>query len=345
MEDILARFRDYCEKPYERAAQLKATRKTKIIGCLPMYFPEEIIHAAGALPVTLFGSDEPITLGDGHMMTNACDQVRSSFDSLLKGKYEFLDGIAAIYVCDQVRFYLEVWQLDHPVDFFHQMWRPYKMDSSTQVFFRSELERLISALEEFMGTKITTEALQASIHLYNESRAMMRKLNELRKERPGIISASDMTHIVASSMLIPREEHNELLKQLLAMLELKEAPTGKKQRIIAIGHPCSMPETEVLDMIEANGMVIVNDDFFTGGRYFSKDVSASEDPLDAFIDFYVNAIPCTTYHYAETWIKPGKSYSPYADYVIDMMKQGQAKGIVVLKEMYCDPYDMEFVMM
>ncbi|MBP1761681.1 MAG: benzoyl-CoA reductase [Firmicutes bacterium] len=345
MEDILTRFRDYCEKPYERAAQVKATSKTKIIGCLPMYFPEEIIHAAGALPVTLFGSDEPITLGDGHMMTNACDQVRSSFDSLLKGKYDFLDGIAAIYVCDQVRFYLEVWQLDHPVDFFHQMWRPYKMDSSTQVFFRSELERLISALEEFTGTKITTEALQASIRLYNESRTMMRKLNNLRKDHPGIISASDMTHIVASSMLIPREEHNELLGQLLAMLELKEAPTGKKQRIIAVGHPCSMPETEVLDMIEANGMAIVDDDFFTGGRYFSKDVSASGDPVDAFIDFYVNAIPCTTYHYADTWIKPGKSYSPYADYVIDMVKQGQAKGIVVLKEMYCDPYDMEFVMM
>jgi len=345
LEDILTRFRDYCEKPYERAAQLKATSKTKIIGCLPMYFPEEIIHAAGALPVTLFGSDEPITLGDGHMMTNACDQVRSSFDSLLKGKYDFLDGIAAIYVCDQVRFYLEVWQLDHPIEFFHQMWRPYKMDSSTQVFFRSELERLISGLEEFMGTKITTEALQASIRLYNESRAMMRKLNDLRKERPGIISASDMAHIVASSMLIPREEHNELLGQLLAKLQLKEAPTGKKQRIIAVGHPCSMPETEVLEMIEANGMVIVDDDFFTGGRYFSKDVSASGDPVDAFIDFYVNAIPCTTYHYADTWIKPNKSYSPYADYVIDMVKQGKAKGIVVLKEMYCDPYDMEFVMM
>ncbi len=121
MEEILATFRDYCEKPYERAAQIKAAGKTKIIGCLPMYFPEEIIHAAGALPVTLFGSDDPITLGDGHLMTNACDQVRSSFDSLLKGKYDFLDGIAAIYICDQVRFYLEVWQLDHPVDFFHHL--------------------------------------------------------------------------------------------------------------------------------------------------------------------------------------------------------------------------------
>ena len=345
LEEILATFRNYCEKPYERAAQIKAARNTKIIGCLPMYFPEEIIHAAGALPVTLFGSDEPITLGDGHMMTNACDQVRSSFDSLLKGKYDFLDGIAAIYICDQVRFYLEVWQLDHPVDFFHQMWRPYKLDSSTQVFFRSELERLIADLEAFTGTKITPEKLQASIRLYNESRAMLRKLNDFRKVRPGIISAADMARVVAASMFIPREEHNDLLGQLLAKLAQKEAPQDKKLRVIAVGHPCSMPETEVLDLIEDNGMVIINDDFFTGGRYFSRDVAASGDPLDAFIDFYTNAIPCTTSHYAETWIKPDQGYSPYADYVIDMMKNSKAKGIVVLKEMYCDPYDMEFVMM
>ncbi|HPF20429.1 MAG TPA: 2-hydroxyacyl-CoA dehydratase family protein [Syntrophomonas sp.] len=345
MEEILATFRDYCEKPYERAAQIKAAGKTKIIGCLPMYFPEEIIHAAGALPVTLFGSDDPITLGDGHLMTNACDQVRSSFDSLLKGKYDFLDGIAAIYICDQVRFYLEVWQLDHPVDFFHQMWRPYKWDSSTQEFFHRELKRLIARLEEFTGNKITTEKLKASIRLYNKSRNLMRQLNELRKEHPGIIRASDMACVVASSMLLPKEEHNELLAKLLAQLTQQELSAGKKQRIIAVGHPCSMPEREILDMIEDNGMLIVDDDFFTGGRYFSKDIALNDDPLDAIIDFNANAIPCTTGHYADAWIQPDKIYSPYAEYVIDLMKHGQAKGVVVLKEMYCDPYDMEFVLM
>jgi benzoyl-CoA reductase subunit C len=345
MEDILTMFKDYCERPYERATQLKVTRNTKIIGCLPMYFPEEIIHAAGALPVTLFGSYEPITLGDGHMMTNACDQVRSSFDSLLKGKYDFLDGIAAIHVCDQVRFFLEVWQLDHPITFFHQMWRPYKLDSTNQVFLNSELKRLISSLEEFMGTKITSEALQGSISIYNESRAMMRKLNDFRKERSGIISASDMVRIVASSMFIPREEHNDLLGQLISRLEQNEAPVSQKQKVIVIGHPCAIPETELLDLIEDNGMVVIDDDFFTGGRYFSRDVSASGDPIEAFVDYYTNAIPCTTSHFADNWIETGKSYSPYADYVINLMKQGQAKGIVVIKEMYCDPFDMEFVLL
>ncbi len=345
MEDILARFRACCEEPYARAVELKATRHTKIIGCLPMYFPEEIIHAAGALPVTLFGSDEPITLGDGHMMTNACDQVRSSFDSLLKGKYDFLDGIATIQVCDQVRFFLEVWQLDRPLEFFHQMWRPHKLDCTNQIFLRSEIQRLISSLEAYLGTRINAEALQASIHLYNQSRAMLRRLNDLRKERPGIIKAADMVRVVAAAMFIPREEYNPLLGNLLAQLEASAPMMSHNQRIITVGHPCGITETELLDLIEEQGLSVVGDDFYAGARYFSRDVAENIDPAEAFTDYYVNAIPCTTIHYPANWIKPGQSCSPYADYVIHMMEASQANGIVVIKEMYCDPYDMEFVMM
>jgi len=344
MEEILAKFRAYCENPYARAAELKSAGGMKVIGCLPMYFPEEVIHAAGALPVTLFGSEEPITLGDAHMMTNACDQVRSSFDSLLKGKYDFLDGIATIHVCDQVRFFMEVWQLDRPMEFFHQMWRPHKLDGTNQVFLRSEIERLITSLENFLGIKITSEALQGSIHLYNQSRAMLRQLNELRQEQPEIISAADMARVVAASMLIPREEHNQLLAQLLAEIRQAPAPVGKKLRVIAIGHPCGIPEPELLDLIEDNGLAIIDDDFFTGGRYFSRDIAENIDPVPALVDFYVNAIPCTTMHFPGNWIAAGQSYSPYADYVIELMRTGQARGIVVIKELYCDPYDMEFVM-
>src|SRR5665647_1366206 len=98
----------------------------------------------------------------------------------------------------------------------------------------AQLKRLISSLEDVTGTKITSEALQASIHLYNESRAMMRKLNDLRKERPGIISASDMVRVVASSMFIPREEHNELLEQMIAKIEQNEASARQKQKVIVL---------------------------------------------------------------------------------------------------------------
>lgn len=346
MESVLARFKAICEQPSQPALQWKEMNKGKVIGTLPMYFPDEIIHAAGALPVTLFGNDnEPITLGDKHMMTNACHQVRSSFDLLLKGHYDFLDGMAALHVCDQVRFFLEVWQLDHPLPFFHEMWRPYKLHDTSRDLLASELRRLVDALGQFTGHQITADDLQNSISIYNHSRTMMRKLNQLRSQRPGVISAADMAHVVTASLLMPREEHTQLLAQLVSAVEAADVPQDNRIRIVAAGHPCDPPDDQLLDLIEAQGLVIVDDDFFTGGRYFAEDVRSDIDPVDAFVEYYMNSIPCTTYHYADIWKGEIEKTSPYAEYIIDKVKKGQAAGVAVLRLMYCDPLDLEYVLL
>ena len=345
MEEILDRFKDFCKQPYRRAEEWKNVHQRKIIGCIPMYFPDEIIHAAGVLPVTIFGIDEPITLADKHLMTNACNQVRSTFDGLLKGRYDFLDGIAALHVCDQVRFFLEIWQLDHPFPFFHQMWRPYKIDSTNRPFLVSELKRLKACLEKYIGNEITSDALRQSFRIYNKSRALMRTLNDLRRDQPGIISAADMTNVVTSSMLMPREEHNELLKELLSKAGGTEIKGDNKIRLVISGHPCAIPDARLLNLIEDLGTVIIDDDFFSGGRYFAMDVRPDGDPIEAFADYYMKAIPCTTYHYPENWRGDRKTYSRYGDYIIEMVRRAQAKGVLFLRVMYCDPYDLEFVML
>ena len=55
MLKLLDTFKAYCQQPYRRAAEWRAESKGKVIGCLPMYFPDEIVHAAGVLPVALSG--------------------------------------------------------------------------------------------------------------------------------------------------------------------------------------------------------------------------------------------------------------------------------------------------
>jgi benzoyl-CoA reductase subunit C len=345
MQEIISKFEKFFEQPYGRAAEWKNVTKGKIIGCVPMYFPEEMVHAAGALPVALFGSKEQITLADMHLMTNACYHVRSTFDSLLKGKYDFLDGVAALHVCDQVRFFLEVWQLDHPFPFFHEMWRPYKIDSSSRPFLVSELLRLKSHLESFTGNKITDEALRASIHVYNASRSLMRRLNDLRRLRPGIVKAADMVKIISSSMLMPIEEHNALMQELLSEIEKEASRVSEGTRIVIAGNPCTIPHADLLSLLENLGLVIVNDDFFIGGRHFATDVILNGDPIESLADYYMSAIPCTTYHFPQNWIDKGMDYSTYGNYVTEMLKEAQAEAVVLLRIMYCDPFDLEFVLL
>ena len=93
MEDILSKFSEVTEDPYKRLAKWKEQTGSKIIGCFPMYVPEEIIHAAGILPVTILGSDKPITHADKYVQLYICGLVRSNFDLALRGDLDFLDGM------------------------------------------------------------------------------------------------------------------------------------------------------------------------------------------------------------------------------------------------------------
>jgi benzoyl-CoA reductase subunit C len=225
------------------------------------------------------------------------------------------------------------------------MWRPYKLHDTSRPLLAQELKRLLNALEEFTGNKITPDQLLNSIAIYNQSRAMMRQLNQLRSDYPGIISAADMVHVVTSSMLIPREEHNQLLAELLSAIDTTQLPVVNRIRVVAAGHPCDPPEDELLNLIEEQGLVIIDDDFFTGGRYFAEDIKADGDPIDALVDYYMNSTPCSTYHYADDWRREITQTSPYAEYIIDKVKKGQAAGVVILRLMYCDPLDLEFVLL
>ena len=54
MSQSLDGFIRVAADPYTSLAEWKARTNGKIVGCVPMHIPEEIIHAAGLLPVVLW---------------------------------------------------------------------------------------------------------------------------------------------------------------------------------------------------------------------------------------------------------------------------------------------------
>jgi benzoyl-CoA reductase/2-hydroxyglutaryl-CoA dehydratase subunit BcrC/BadD/HgdB len=136
-----------------------------------------------------------------------------------------------------------------------------------------------------------------------------------------------------------------LLKELLAKIETVKKRDDKRIKIVVAGHPCSVPDQALLKLIEDAGMVVVDDDLFAGGRSFATDVKQEGDAMEAFADYYMNSIPCTTYHYPDRWTGHAGDYSAYADYICDIVKSSDARGLILLKVKYCDPFDMEFVLL
>jgi len=93
MEHVSAAFREASDRPLDYARSWKARTGKRVIGILPMHFPVELAHAAGALPTVLQEDQEPITVGQAKVYSFYCGYNRSLTDQLMRGEFEFLDAI------------------------------------------------------------------------------------------------------------------------------------------------------------------------------------------------------------------------------------------------------------
>ena len=63
----------------ERPKAWKRETQGKLVGYLPIYVPRELIHAAGALPVGIFGGGDRLEIirGDAYFQSYICHFPRS----------------------------------------------------------------------------------------------------------------------------------------------------------------------------------------------------------------------------------------------------------------------------
>ena len=335
MEGTLTKFESIVENPYERLAQWKEETGNKIFGCLPMYFPEELIHAAGILPIVLQESNELITLGHARIQSYFCGIVRSLVDLVVKFKLDFLDGIVSPDICLAIRGLAAIAEMNMRC-YHRKVFLPiaFQDHSDSRGFLIDELNRFKESLEEFTGQKITEDALHKSFQLYNQHRALLREIYELRRKRPGLLNSIEMRAVVGSSMLMPKEENNKLLTELISQLKDKETPSDGRVKLVLSGSLCSITPVDILNIIEDAGAVIVDDDLYIGSRYFAWDVRTDGDPIEALTERHLQILPP-----CPTRIDQGNDW---ADYILDIAKKSHAQGIIHLIVKYCQPHDLYY---
>ena len=123
-ENILNVFRKLVKDPYDGLSEWKTKHKKKIIACMPMQIPEEIVHAAGALPIVIPESKEPVSLASKHIQNFFCGYARSVIDVALKGKLDFLDGMIFQDTCHTMRPIFDIINANHPFAYMQRIFMP-----------------------------------------------------------------------------------------------------------------------------------------------------------------------------------------------------------------------------
>jgi len=308
--------------------ELKSKGK-KVIGWLCTYVPEEIIHAAGALPVRITGYGQEVELEDANafMYINNCSFSRSCLQMGLKGEYEYLDGVIGSSTCDGARRLFDLWCHYISTPFHHMISVPRKYTEQAHTLYYDQIVLFKKSFEDFMGIAISDEALLDSVYVYNESRRLLKRLYELRKlENPPITGAETM-EILNANFRMPKELFNRYLNKLLEELETSGIEHKCRSRLMVTGSVMNNPE--FIKSIEDLGALVVTDELCTGTRYWSDTVVLDgRTPLNAISRRYLDNFPCAR------MVPSDERFNR----VLDLVKDYRVDGVISQIIRYCVPY-------
>ncbi|PCJ43288.1 MAG: benzoyl-CoA reductase subunit C [Alphaproteobacteria bacterium] len=338
-EEIIDRCQAlYDDLSFTAAREWKDAKKGRhVIGFMPMYVPREIIHAAGMLPLGILGGGDQLEViqGDAYYQSYICRIPRSTIELLLTDRLDFVDGMLFPSICDVIRNLSGMWKLLRPDVYSHYFDVPQNyMKEVGGEFYMHELNVLRHDLEKIGGVTITEDNLRNSIAVYNESRRLTRELYKFRSDKPWLAPSSEVYLINRAGMLIPVEDHNQLIKDYIEAASAEDRPKRDNSRVVISGSFCEQPPLNLIKSIEMSGCYVVDDDYMLVNRWFTKEVPTDGDPIQAL-----------SYTFLEASVKMPSCFEPNEDikglFLVDTVKENNAEGVIFAATSFCDPALLE----
>ena len=215
---LLDEFKAVASSPKQQLDNFKAQGK-KVIGVLPYYAPEELVYAAGLVPMGMWGSNNKnISRAKEYCATFYCTIAQLALEMLLDGTMDQLDGIITPTICDTLRpmsqnFRVAMGEkmpvifLAHPQNRFASWGLQFTIDQYTNV--KTELEKIA-------GKEITNDDIKNAIKVYNKARAVRREFVKLANDHCDVIKPPIRSAVLKAAWFMLKDEYTETLEALNA---------------------------------------------------------------------------------------------------------------------------------
>jgi benzoyl-CoA reductase subunit C len=299
----------------------------KVLGHFQVYFPEEIAHAAGMLPVKVRGASVEATQADSRFGSYLCSILKTSLELALSGRVE-LDAFVTHPICDAARNLAAVWgrNTSYPCQI---LYLPQNANSAHAVeYLRGEYGRVKRTVEGIAGRAVSDDDLRGSLEVFNANRTLLRDLYAIKRDEPWLVSADEAYVLTAIGGLVPREEHNHLLRTVLPLVRNRDAKRQDRIRVVFEGGFCEQPP---LDLIRAVGRscYVVDDDLLIGLRWILEDVPTDGDPLRNLAEAYVER---SSYSPVQHDLR-----KPKEEMLLRRIRESRAQAAIVTAAKMCEP--------
>jgi benzoyl-CoA reductase/2-hydroxyglutaryl-CoA dehydratase subunit BcrC/BadD/HgdB len=270
---------------------------------------------------------------------NTCALIKSFFGFKLSKVCPYVeacDFVIGETTCDGKKKAYEIFN-DYKETFVLEI--PHMKSPQGRMLWRREVRRLLGKIEEATGKKIDEERLKKGIEIVNAKRAVLQRLNSLRRADPAPISGRDALLInqvqFYDDPLRFTEKIAALCDEIEERIEKKEgvSPPGSP-RILISGCPMAAPNWKLPFLVEKNSGVIVGEESCVGERGTRNLVDTSGQTLDQLLDAIADRylqIDCAVF-------TPNRER---IDHVREMAGHYRADGVIHYGIQFCTPYAME----
>ncbi len=302
------------------------------IGCFPIYTPEEIVYAAGYLPIGMWGGKTEIRLADKYLQGFCCSIMRGNMEYGLKGTYNFLKAVILPTFCDTLKCICENWKVGVPqIPIIPVVYPQNRLLESGYQYLIAEFKRVKDEIEKILGAKVSDTDLEKAFNVYEEYRATMRAFVKIAKDYPNTINAKTRHLIIKAGFFMDKKQYTEVVRQITDGLARMPAEKNDGFKVVAtglIGEPVAL-----LDIFAENNIAIAADDFAQESRQFRVPARTEGNPYEKMANRIVDQRG-DTFLYEEQKTR--------GQMLINMVKESNAKAIVVFMMKFCDPEEFDY---
>lgn len=294
LPDIFEEFSEQRKNAFLDAHEMKK-QGVPFVGTFCTYTPNEIIRAAGAVPVGLCSfSDETIPDAEADLPKNLCPLIKSSYGFAKSQKcpyFYFADLIVGETTCDGKK---KMYEILGQIKDVHILELPNRQSAMGRALWRDEVIKFKEKLERKFGVTITAEKVREEVKIANRNRIAMKKFYELMQLDPPPMAGLNLYDVLyGSSFKFDQEDTVEEMDRLTGRIRAEHAagnhPIPKRPRILITGCPIGGSTMKVVRAIEENGGNVVCYENCAGAKAVDELVDENaEDIFQAVADRYLN---------------------------------------------------------
>lgn len=329
-------------QPRVKELQEFKTTGGKVIGVFCVQVPEELIYAAGCVPIRLScGFYDAISPAEEIIPSNTCPMVKASMGFPYLKINPFFDMCDAVIIpttcdgkkkmCEVMSNYKHVWPLELPQNRDH-------LEARDQ--WIAQIELLKKKLERLTGKKVVRSELENATKRLQFRTQVFRDFLETKKSDKIVINGRDTLLVTQSAFNDDLERWmkylQSLTKELKDNIQQNKTIAKDSSRIMVTGSPMMWPTWKVMDALEESGGTVVIDDSCAGSQYFYNTVEVPDWSMKSMIagiaDKYLLPTICPIFIHSDDRV----------DRIMELSEQYKAQGVVYHILRLCQLIDFEY---